>query len=58
MGSYVVELSGTNLFAANNDHANQASLNQLNTTLKSFSWSGIYPVIKLGISYKFLGQNK
>lgn len=58
MGSYVVELSGTGLYAANNDPANQASLNQLNTTLKSLSWSGIYPIIKFGISYKFFGQNK
>lgn len=58
MGSYVVGLTGTKLFEANGDPANQASLNKLNETLKTFSWSGYYPVVKLGLSYKFLGQNK
>ncbi|MEI8084802.1 MAG: hypothetical protein WCG93_01170 [Paludibacter sp.] len=58
MGSYVLGLTGTKLFEANGDPANQASLNKLNETLKSFSWSGYYPVVKLGLSYKFLGQNK
>ena len=55
MGSYVVETSGTNLFAGN---SNNESITQLNTMLKGFSWSGIYPVIKLGISYKFFGSTK
>ena len=58
MGSYVVGLTGTKLFEANGDPANQASLNKLNETLKSFSWSGYYPVIKLGLSYKIFGESK
>lgn len=55
MGSYVVDLSGTNLFEANNSNQSVAKLNE---TLKSISWSGIYPIVKLGISYKFYGKNK
>lgn len=49
MGSYVANLAGTGLFEGNN----QESLANLNETLKNLSWSGFYPVIKLGISYKF-----
>lgn len=51
-GSYVIDASGTELFEPNGDPANQESIQKLNETLKGFSWSGIYPVIKLGISYK------
>lgn len=53
-GSYVVDLSGTKLFEANGDPANQQSITNLNETLKGISWSGIYPVIKLGVSYRIL----
>ena len=38
--------------------ANQAVIDQLNTTLKTISWSGIYPVVKIGISYKIFGETK
>lgn len=58
MGSYVVGLTGTKLFEANGEASNQESLKDLNETLKGFSWSGFYPVIKLGISYKIFGTNK
>jgi len=52
MGSYVVDVSGTQLFEANGDPANQGSITKLNETLQGISWSGIYPVVKLGLSYK------
>ena len=55
MKSYVVDVSGTKFFEGNN---NNASIDNLNTTLKDISWSGIYPVVKLAISYKFIGKNK
>lgn len=57
MRSYVIGLSGTNLLAANGP-ANQESLDKLNATLKTISWSGFYPVIKLGISYKIFGETR
>lgn len=55
MKSYVVDVSGTKFFEGNN---NNASIDNLNATLKDISWSGIYPVVKLAISYKFIGKNK
>lgn len=58
MQSYVIGITGTELFAANGDPANQGSVDNLNETLKGISWSGFYPVIKLGISYKIWGENK
>jgi len=57
MKSYVIGLTGTNMFSPTAE-ANQAVVDQLNSTLKTFSWSGIYPVIKLGISYKIFGETK
>lgn len=54
-GSYVVDLSGTKFFEGNNQNE---TIDNLNQTLKDVSWSGIYPIIKLGISYKFYGKNK
>ena len=57
MRSYVIGLSVTNLLAANGP-ANQESLDKLNATLKTISWSGFYPVIKLGISYKIYGETR
>lgn len=48
MGSYVLSLTGTGLLEGNNTE----SLKTLNETLKDISWSGIYPVLKLGVSYK------
>ena len=57
MKSYVIGLSGTNMFTPTAD-ANQALVDQLNATLKTISWSGIYPVVKIGISYKIFGETK
>ena len=57
MKSYVVGLTGTNMFGPTAD-ANKAMLDDLNAKLKTMSWSGIYPVIKLGISYKIFGETK
>ena len=52
-GSYVVDSSGTNFFSANDD-----TFKKLNDTLAGFSWSGIVPVVKIGISYRlFNGLN-
>lgn len=51
-GSFVVDATGTELFEPNGDPANQESINKLNETLKGISWAGIYPVLKLGVSYK------
>lgn len=58
MQSYMMGVTGTELFAANGDPANQESVDNLNETLKGISWSGFYPVIKLGVSYKIWGENK
>jgi hypothetical protein len=58
MKSYVVGLTGTQLFDANGQPENQESLNNLNETLRNSSWSGLYPVIKLGISYKIFEETK
>jgi hypothetical protein len=52
-GSFVVDASGTELFEANGDPANQESIKNLNETLNGISWIGIYPVVKLGVSYRF-----
>lgn len=49
MKSYVIGLSGTGMFAGNSDNE---SINRINETLAGFDWSGIYPVIKLGISFR------
>jgi hypothetical protein len=53
--AYVVDVNGTKFFEANNTNE---SIDNLNTTLKDVSFSGIYPVIKVGISYKFYGSTK
>ncbi len=57
MKSYVIGLSGTNMFTPT-AQANQILVDNLNTTLTTISWSGIYPVVKLGISYKIFGETK
>lgn len=57
MGSYVIGISGSNMFSST-AAGNQASIDQLNATLKTISWSGIYPVLKIGISYKIFGETK
>lgn len=54
-GSYVADVSGTKFFEGNNDNE---TIDNLNQTLKDISWSGIYPIIKLGISYKFFSKKK
>jgi len=58
MKSYVIGISGTKLFEANGDSSSQESINNLNESLKTISWNGFYPVIKLGISYKIFGKTK
>ena len=58
MKSYVIGISGTKLFQANSDPSNQESINNLNKSLKTISWNGFFPVIKLGISYKIFGKTK
>lgn len=50
MGSYVLDVNGTKFFEGNN---NNESIDNLNNVLKDISWSGLYPVIKIGLSYKF-----
>ena len=57
MKSYVFGLSGTNMFEAT-AAGNNAFIEKLNETMKTISWSGIYPVIKIGISYKIFGESK
>lgn len=57
-GSFVINASGTEWLKPNGDPANQESINNLNETLKGTSFSGIYPVLKLGISYKLYGAKK
>lgn len=51
MGSYVVDMTGTKLLEGNSDNP---SVERINTVLKGFSWSGIYPVVKLGLSVRIL----
>ena len=55
-GSYIVDVSGTEFFRANGEPANLESIDNLNNVLKSISWSGIYPVVKFGLSYKIWKQ--
>lgn len=55
MKSYVFELSGTEFFESNNVNT---SIDNLNETLNNTSFSGVYPVLKLGISYKLYGNKK
>ncbi len=53
--AYVVDVNGTKFLEGNNSNE---SIDNLNRTLKDVSWSGLYPVLKLGVSYKFYGSNK
>lgn len=49
MGSYKVDVVGTELFESNNSE----SVAELNKTLREISWSGIYPIFKIALSYRF-----
>jgi len=49
MGSYVIDMTGTGLLQGNSDNE---SVKRINTVLSDFSWSGIYPVVKLGLSFR------
>ena len=49
MGSYVIDMTGTGLLQGNSDNP---SVKRINEVLSDFSWSGIYPVAKLGISFR------
>jgi hypothetical protein len=51
MGSYVIEMSGTKLFEGNSDNE---SVQRINDVLQDISWSGIYPVLKVGLSFRIL----
>jgi hypothetical protein len=51
MGSYVIDMTGTKLLEGNSDNP---SIERINTVLQGFSWSGIYPVIKMGLSFRIL----
>ncbi len=51
-GSFVVDTSGTELFEPNGDAANKDFINNINETLKGIGWIGIYPIVKLGVSYR------
>jgi hypothetical protein len=53
MKSYGITMSGTGLFSGNSDNA---SIQNLVNKVNSFSWAGIYPVVKLSISYKIIGK--
>lgn len=55
-GSFVVDATGTELFEPNGDPANQGSINNINEALAGISWMGIYPILKLGVSYKIWKQ--
>lgn len=49
MGSYVVDMQGTALLQGNSDNE---SVQRINTVLSEISWSGIYPVVRLGLSFR------
>ncbi|MDX9749341.1 MAG: hypothetical protein RBT57_12660 [Paludibacter sp.] len=49
MGSYVIDMTGTGLLQGNSDNE---SVKRINTVLSGFSWSGLYPVVKLGLSFR------
>jgi hypothetical protein len=51
MKGYDLQLSGTGMFAGNSDNE---SFTKLIDTINGFEWSGIYPVIKLGLSFRVL----
>jgi len=51
MKGYDLTLSGTGMFAGN---SNNESFTRLIDTLNGFEWSGIYPVVKLGLSFRVL----
>lgn len=51
MDSYVLDVQGTKMFEGNSENE---SINRLNETLSTFDWSGIFPVVKIGISYRIL----
>jgi hypothetical protein len=49
MQSYDITLNGTGMFGGNSQNA---SFQKLIDTVNGFDWAGIYPVVKLGISYR------
>lgn len=51
MGSYVINMTGTGLLEGNSDNE---SVQRINEVLQDISWSGIYPVFKIGLSFRIL----
>lgn len=49
METYDITLNGTGMFGGNSQNA---SFQKLIDTVNGFDWAGIYPVVKLGISYR------
>jgi hypothetical protein len=49
MESYNITLNGTGMFGGNSQNA---SFQKLIDTVNGFDWAGVYPVVKLGISYR------
>jgi len=49
MQSYDITLNGTGMFGGNSQND---SFQKLIDTVNGFDWAGIYPVVKLGISYR------
>lgn len=49
MGSYVVDMTGTKMLEGNSDNE---SVQRINEVLADISWSGIYPVVKIGLSFR------
>lgn len=49
MGSYVIKMTGTGLLEGNSENE---SVQRINEVLTDISWSGIYPVFKMGLSFR------
>jgi hypothetical protein len=51
MKGYDLKLSGTGMFAGNSENE---SFTKIVDTINGFEWSGIYPVVKIGLSFRVL----
>ena len=49
MGSYVINMTGTGLLEGNSENE---SVQRIIEVLTDISWSGIYPVFKMGLSFR------
>src|SRR5690606_6417462 len=50
-GSYDVQINGTGMFGGNSDNE---SINNFVSTLNSFDWGGVIPMVKFSIAYRIL----